>query len=169
MSHMLIEIPLPDGVFGKMRVDIYRQENGFLFITEDVTPDAPFYISDISIGVSRLAGGQIRCLIGPSYNKLFTPQQTSRRGIGRFFLAMDEVMALHPHSVSVSFEFRVCDAEGRSLTSFSAEVDMPPSSATETAMLHSEAIPSALPEKQTPPIFSLPHLGGVCGGEAETR
>ena len=130
VSDMVVDVPLPDGTLGKLQASIYRQTGGFLFITKDVTPGAPapFYISDISFGLSKSKDGSASIVIGPGYNGYFTPQQTTRRGIGRFFLADERIAAYHPKCIALSFEFRVCDAEGRKLTSFSAEVDMEPGS-----------------------------------------
>lgn len=128
VCYMLVDVPLPGEKFGKLGVHIYRQVGGLLFITEDVTPEgpAPFFISDISFGTGLLATGGYRFTIGPSYNGYFTPQQVTRRGIGRFFLSDQHIAKHHPNCIAVKFDFRVCDAEGRELTSFSTEVDMPP-------------------------------------------
>ena len=126
VCYMLVDVPLGDGKVGKLGVHIYRQGGGLLFITEDVTPGgpAPFCVSDISFGMGKLASGEARCVIGPSYNGYFTPQCVVRRGIGRFFLADKHIMDHYHDCVSVSFDFRVCDAEDRELTSFTAEVDI---------------------------------------------
>ena len=137
VSSMLVDVPLAEGQLGKLRASIYRQEDGFVILTEDLTPGgkAPFFISDISFGQSIMANGGCIRIIGPSYNQHFETLQSSRRGIGCFTISDAVLFSYHPDSIAVLFSFLVCDAEGRKLTSFSAKVDMPPPPAAKATSL----------------------------------
>lgn len=136
VSRLVVDVPAAEegGEQGRLRVSVYRQEGGFLIETEDLTrPEAPLCISDMSLGNGQMANGFAQVVIGPSYNGEFKPLHTVRRGIGLFWLADESVAKYHAGCVAVTLSFRVCDAEGRALASFSTELDLPASVGDEPA------------------------------------